>query len=466
MQWWCAASGVPWEWKWTAYPGVWIFVALLAVAFRSIHRRWGSAEDGARAVWGYVAILTIWVALDWPVGALAAGYLASVKMVQYLLLSLIAAPLLLMGLPRDLYRAIEERVGTPFRVVTHPLVAMPVFVVIMAWTHWAPVVDALMVQQIGSFFMDAIWIVAGVLFWWPVSAPRPVRSWLGDPARIGYLIVATLVNTGVFAYLTFAELPLYGIYELAPPVTGLSTRDDQRLAGLLMKIGGAVILWTAISILFFRWATRDVEADGRDRERPRSIPVAGLLLLLAGASACAGGGEAGAGDAASDEAATGTAAAAAAEASDVGVAGAPSPDADGSPGGIAGALDGVRIPVAVIGRPPLPGRAALYLTLVNAGDGTVSVVGVEVDGVGRASLHRTTMSNGTMSMAPVERFDAAPGERLELRPGGLHVMLEEPLEGVFDPDEVGARLLLEDGRVIEMTVQIVPLADLEEALGG
>ncbi|NIQ59206.1 MAG: cytochrome c oxidase assembly protein, partial [Gammaproteobacteria bacterium] len=31
------------------------------------------------------------------------------------------------------------------------------------------------------------------------------------------------------------------------------TGDDQRLAGLLMKFGGAVIHWVAITVLFILW---------------------------------------------------------------------------------------------------------------------------------------------------------------------------------------------------------------------
>ena len=98
------------------------------------------------------------------------------------------------------------------------------------------------------------------------AAPEPARAWLQEPAKVGYLIVATLVNTGVFAYLTFSPLPLYATYELAPPISALSTRDDQLLAGLFMKMGGAVILWTAISILFFRWF-RKSEAEERRPDR-------------------------------------------------------------------------------------------------------------------------------------------------------------------------------------------------------
>ena len=39
MQWWCAAQGVPWTWRWQAYPGVWLFVLALVGLFRALRAR-------------------------------------------------------------------------------------------------------------------------------------------------------------------------------------------------------------------------------------------------------------------------------------------------------------------------------------------------------------------------------------------------------------------------------------------
>ena len=33
MTWWCSATGEPWTWAWKAYPGVWLFLAVLAFAY-------------------------------------------------------------------------------------------------------------------------------------------------------------------------------------------------------------------------------------------------------------------------------------------------------------------------------------------------------------------------------------------------------------------------------------------------
>ena len=437
FQWWCVATGVPWVWKWQAYPGVWAFILIIGFAFTRVQARWGSEEDGRRAIWFYVALASLWIALDWPVGALGAGYLASVHMVQYLLIALIAPPLILIGLPRGIYRAMMAGpLSGLVRLVSQPLVSIFVFVGIMAWTHWPPVVDVLMVTQTGSFFLDVIWLFSGLVFWWPVVAPEPQRSWLGDPFRIGYLIVATLVNTGVFAYLTFSPLPLYATYELAPPVTGLSTRDDQLLAGLFMKMGGAVIIWTAISILFFRWVNREVDEEGRDHLK--TAGTVGLALMLAvGMSACSpsdGGSDSGADS--SEESAE--------------VAESAMP----------------RIERAVIGRPPTSDRAALYLHIRNPGDTPIRLTDVIVHGVGAESFHQSSTEGGMMSMTPLNFVDLPANSLVTMAPGGLHIMLEELSDEVLAGETVQVTLKTSTGGLVMTNARFVPLAELESALGN
>jgi copper(I)-binding protein len=321
----------------------------------------------------------------------------------------------------------------------------------MAWTHWPPVVDTLMVTQSGSFLLDLVWLLSGLVFWWPVIAPRPERRWLHDPGKVGYLIVATLVNTGVFAYLTFSPLPLYSTYELAPPVIGISTRDDQLLAGLLMKMGGAVILWTAITIIFFRWV-------GRSEREERRLPGAVVMILLAGAlSACSPGEEARDGGALSADAS-----AARGEGSGDGAGESPAESAWVD-------LGPIRVRNARIGEPPTGDRAALYFDVraseipESSGD-VLRIVGVEAPGAGRAELHETTLEGGMMRMRPVDEVALGPGEERILAPGGLHVMLLELAAPLAAGDSVEVRLRLEGLEApLSFTARVVPLAEVGEA---
>lgn len=456
LQWWCAAQGVPWSWRWQPYPGVWVFCLGLIAIWGRMRSKWpGPEETGGRAASFIGGVVVLWIALDWPVGALGAGYLASVHMVQYLLIALVAPPLLLIGTPRGAFDALlGSPVGGFVRALTHPLVSMTTFVSIMGVTHWPWLVDTWMATQLGSFGLDILWLFSGIVFWWPVSAPAPAREWLTDGARIGYLIVATLVNTGVFAYLAFTELPLYATYELAPPVGSISSRDDQLVAGLLMKVGGAPIIWTAITILFFRayaksesLGTRerlsipDGSSDGPDGSSTGAVhpgastPAgasgrAGVVLLLLGLPLVAG-------------------------------CGAGTGDGDAAPWIPAGPLE---VRDARIGDPPLTDRAGLYLD-VRSADGSLRIVGVGSEAADTASLHRSEMSSGMMRMTPVDGIDVPADSVVSLRPGGLHVMLERLTVDPSPGETVDVVLLLSDGRTVRVTARVVALEDLDRGGG-
>ncbi len=269
MQWWCSAQATAWDWTWQAYPGVWLFIGLLGGGFllivRSADRETPAGSTSPERLrsraWFAAGLGVLWIALDWPVGALGAGYLASVHMLQFLLITLLVPALMLLGIPAAAYRRLgQSRAIRPLRLVTHPLVAFGVFGFVVFYTHVPAVVDGWMSSQIGSFGIDMLWLLGGLVFWWPVIVPVPERPRFPAPVKMGYLFLATVLNTLPYAFLTFGELPFYGIYELAPPITGISTREDQQIAGLLMKMGGGIILWTAITVLFFRWFRREEAA--------------------------------------------------------------------------------------------------------------------------------------------------------------------------------------------------------------
>jgi len=252
VQWWCSAQDVAWSWSWRPYPGVWVFVGLLLLVYLRLPGS-GATTGRRRTAYG-VGLLTLWIALDWPVGALGAGYLASVHMVQFLLISLVAPPLLIIGLPRPALHALDRTAaGAAIRRVTKPVIALLLFNAVLVVTHWPQVVDGLMASQSGSLVLDLSWLVSGLILWWPVVSPVPHRPRFPFGLQMGYLILCTVLMTLPYLFLTFAELPFYSTYELAPPVGSISTREDQRLAGVIMRIGGGAILWSGAGILFWLW---------------------------------------------------------------------------------------------------------------------------------------------------------------------------------------------------------------------
>jgi putative membrane protein len=275
MTWWCSARDVAWSWTWQAYPGVWLFVATLLGGYAwALRRTARTGEPMVRPVqvaWYLYGVLALWIASDWPVGALGSGYLLSLHTVQWILYALVAPPLLLLGVPGRVWRSLAAgpRGGSFLRFLARPLPALGFFYATMLGTHLPRVVDTLRPWQAGSFAIDMAWLAGGLALWWPVLAPRPGIGHLRDLPAIGYLFAATIVPTIPAAFMVFSSAPLYGLYELAPRVGGLTALDDQRTAGLLMKAVGDPVLWLAMSVLFFRWARAEQALDAREREARR-----------------------------------------------------------------------------------------------------------------------------------------------------------------------------------------------------
>ena len=184
-------------------------------------------------------------------------------MTQYMLYTLVASPLLLLGTPEWMARRItgKLRIYRVLRFLSRPLFAAIIVNVVLLATHAPIVVDNVRTTQMGGFALDMIWLAGGLVLWMPLISPLPELVHPSYPVRMIYLFVAA----GVFAmipggFLTFSSFPLYRTYELAPRIHGFGALNDQQLAGAIMKIGNIPIVWTVIAVLFFRWAT--IDRDG------------------------------------------------------------------------------------------------------------------------------------------------------------------------------------------------------------
>lgn len=93
---------------------------------------------------------------------------------------------------------------------------------------------------------------------------------------------------------------------------------------------------------------------------------------------------------------------------------------------------------ATIDWPANPDVASAQLTIKNDTDAGDVVTGVTSDS-GTASIHRSvTDEAGRSTMKRVERLMVPSGKTVEFRPGGLHVMLEDPPT----PLEIGDKVTL------------------------
>jgi cytochrome c oxidase assembly factor CtaG len=264
MTWWCASSSEPWDWTPRAYPGIWLFMLVLLAGYLLAWRRAPQGTDDSTRQshkrWAFLGgWALLWLSTDWPLGTLGAGYLATAHMAQYVLYTMAAAPLLVLGIPEWMLRRVLSRLRAYrlVRLLAQPLVAGVLFNVVLVATHAPVTVDALRTNQAGSFLLDVAWLASALLLWLPVCGPLDEIK-PSYPARGVYLFLAAgLVPMVPGGFLTFAEAPLYAVYELAPRIGTFDALDDQQTAGAIMKVGNLPLLWPVLAGLFLKWAAHD-----------------------------------------------------------------------------------------------------------------------------------------------------------------------------------------------------------------
>jgi putative membrane protein len=256
--WWPAASGVAWSWSWRAEPGVWPLAGGIAALYLAwVARAAPDARPSRQRIACFVGgWLVLWGTLDWPAGALAAGYLLSARAAQYLLVTMVAAPLLLLGTPREA-AARFPRLARGVGRAAHPRVAVPAFAGVLLVTFLPPVVDGLAPHPAGVCLENLAWLAAALLFWWRIAGPEPEGRRLPYLAGLVYLFLPFLFPKVPGIVFAFHGSPLYAAYAGAPRVFGLSHLADQQLAGMLLWFVGSVMVIGALAALFFRWYAED-----------------------------------------------------------------------------------------------------------------------------------------------------------------------------------------------------------------
>lgn len=208
--------------------------------------------------------LALVVALISPVDTLG-SYLLTMHMVQHMLLTMLAPPLLLLGTPAWLLRPLVRLplVRDLARAVTHPVLAFFAANLIFAAWHFPRLYDATLQSLPIHILEHAMFFFSAVLMWWPLVSPMEELPPLSPPLQCVYLFLQTLPPTILGAIITFANFLLYPSYLNVPRVWGLSIMDDQQLAGLIMWVPGSLIYFVILTFIFIRWLESDEKRPRR-----------------------------------------------------------------------------------------------------------------------------------------------------------------------------------------------------------
>jgi putative membrane protein len=267
-----AATG-PYSFHWEFHPDVILLCVFVEAAYLyAITQLRGLASDGGRVSRGQVAlfsggVLSIYLVAGTPVHEISEQYLLSMHMFQHSVFMIVAAPLLVAGVPAWLWEAaLRPRGVLPVaRRLTHPLVAFSALNAVLVLTHMPRVVDYALYHHWFHFLVHAAVLLSAMLMWWPILSTVPSLPRLSAPLQMAYLFGQSLLPTVIAAFVTFADGAIYPFYENAPRIWGLTAETDQQIGGGVMKMMGSLILWGFIAWIFFDWYARDEKASKESR---------------------------------------------------------------------------------------------------------------------------------------------------------------------------------------------------------
>jgi cytochrome c oxidase assembly factor CtaG len=199
-------------------------------------------------------VFVVLLSVDSPLGRWS-DELLSVHMAQHLVLIMVAAPLIAAGQPakvvlralppkasRWMVRTMRARLG----VCGSPAVRVCVLSAVIAGTHFSPVYDLAVRNELAHALEHLLYIASAYWFWSILvgSGRRLSPVW-----TVSYLLFAMPAMAAVGAVYMASSRPLYGSYLAPAHRLGVSAMADQHLAGALMWIGGSAAVTIALVCL-------------------------------------------------------------------------------------------------------------------------------------------------------------------------------------------------------------------------
>ncbi|CAN5182853.1 hypothetical protein BH20ACT3_BH20ACT3_11220 [soil metagenome] len=245
------------------------------------------AREGRQPPWSSwaagLALVALVVALVGPLDAWATERF-SAHMVQHLLLTVVAAPAVVLARPhrvlarvlplggRRVIGGIERRLAAlrPRRRWFTWQVGAAVFHAVVLWAWHAPWLYGAALDHAAVHIVEHVTLLASAVVLWGVVVAG-ARAGAAAGAVVA-LFLTSLLGMALAALLTFAGSPIYPGYVVAAgdPETALA---DQQVAGGLMWVPGKLLPLVAAAAIVVRWLSA---AEPTRRSRPPTV-LAGNL---------------------------------------------------------------------------------------------------------------------------------------------------------------------------------------------
>jgi cytochrome c oxidase assembly factor CtaG len=195
-------------------------------------------------------------------------------MIQHLMLGDIGPLLLVLGVTGPILRPVLVlRPVQALRPLAHPLVALPLWVILISMWHLPALYQAALTSDAVHALEHLSFFVAGMAMWAAVVEPLPGPTWFGNGAKAVYVLLVRTVGAVLGNVFIWAGQPLYPDYAPKESLAGISPLTDQTIAGAIMFTEGAIVTLVVFVWLFLRW-TNEAELQQALLDRGHDLRTA------------------------------------------------------------------------------------------------------------------------------------------------------------------------------------------------
>jgi putative membrane protein len=206
-------------------------------------------------------LIVLALSLSPPVDTLSDQLLVA-HMAEHLLIGDIAALLIVLGLTGPMLAPLlRMRYLGRLRVLTHPLVAVPLWAVNFYVWHLPALYQGALRDNLLHALEHATFLGFGIAMWMALLGPLPKPQWFTNGARLVYIIAVRLIGTVLANAMIFSGTVWYPYYHAGDARWHISAMADQIAAAGVMMVEESLL-----TIGLFCWLFLKVAREGEERQ--------------------------------------------------------------------------------------------------------------------------------------------------------------------------------------------------------
>jgi len=204
----------------------------------------------------WLGIALVVIALNSPVDSLGEHDFFFVHMTQHVLIGDLAPLCFVVGLTGPILRPVLALPTVDrLRILTHPLVALPLWAINLYVWHLPFLYQAALHHSVVHALEHFLFFTCGALMWSPVVETLPAPQWFGTGMKLGYIAIVRVLETILGNVFIWSSNVFYPWYVHARPKWGISAIHDQNFAGAVMMLEGSFVTLGALAWLFLKLAS-------------------------------------------------------------------------------------------------------------------------------------------------------------------------------------------------------------------